>query len=159
MARLTLVIKVHGLFGDMQDDLRRIKREANFAQVVLEGINAIQKFQRQLAPVGKTGRGPHGRIGRSILPARIYQRSDGSAWAESRTGYGPAIFTSEGTGEWGPRRRPYFVAAESDDAGSRGYFHPGQRGTNWWERGANLGSPIALAAFQRKVEHMLRVRR
>jgi hypothetical protein len=155
---LKATIYVHGQFGDMRADLLRIRKELNFSQVVLDGINAIQKFQRMLAPIGHTGRGPHGNIPRKILPARVYQRGDGSAWAWSRTSYGPAIFTSEGTGQFGPRNRPYFVARENEETGSRGYFHPGQRATHWWERGANMGSPFALASFERKVKHALRVR-
>jgi hypothetical protein len=142
----------------MADDLLRMQKETNFSQTVLNGINAIQKFQRQYAPIGKTGKGPHGNIPRSIKPARVHTRPDGSAWAESKTDYGPAIFTSEGTGQFGPRKRPYFIARHSSSYNSRGYWHPGQRGTNWWDRGANFGSVIALSGFQRKVERILGMR-
>jgi hypothetical protein len=158
---MRLVIKVHHDFGDMEADLRRIQRGMDFSQVVLEGINAIQKFQKQFAPIGKSGKGPHGRIPRSIQPATIYRKTDGSAWAFSRTSYGPAVFTNEGTGTFGPRNRPYFVGSgwgDTEQGGERGFMHPGIQGTHWFERGANMGSPIALAAFQRKVETMLRVR-
>lgn len=156
---MKIAIRVHSEFGDMAADLIRIRKSLNFSQVVLEGINTIQKWQRFSAPIGHTGRGPHGRIPRSIRPARVFQRPDGSAWATSRTNYGPAIFTSEGTGQWGPSKRPYFIARENELTGSRGYFHPGQRGTGWWERGLDMATPFALQAFQRKVESALRIRK
>jgi hypothetical protein len=158
MSSLKMTIRVHGTYGDMAKDLVRIDSELDFTQVVLEGINYMQQAQRTLAPIGTKGKGPHGRIPRHIKPARVYQRNDGSAWAESRTSYGPAIFTSEGTGQFGPRHTPYFVARENEDTGSKGYFHPGQRGTNWWNAGAQMGEPAALLAFQSKIERMLRLR-
>lgn len=157
--KMTVVFRVMADFNDMWSDLERMRREVNFSDVVLEGINAMQQAQRTLAPVGTTGRGPHGRIPRHIQPSRVYTRADGSAWAESRTSYGPAIFTSEGTGQFGPRHRPYFVARPNEEEGSRGYFHPGQRGTGWWVAGAQMGEPVALLAFQTKVERILRLRR
>jgi hypothetical protein len=162
MARTSMKITflVHADFDDMWGDLVRIQKELNMTDVVLEGINAMQQAQRTLAPIGTTGRGPHGRIPRNIQPARVYRRADGSAWAESRTSYGPAIFTSEGTGQFGPRHRPYFVATDStEDESSRGYMHPGQRGTGWWVAGAQMGEPMALLAFQAKIERVLRLRR
>lgn len=159
--KMTVVLRVMSDFNDMWSDLARIRREMNFSDVVLEGINAMQHAQRTLAPIGTTGRGPHGRIPRHIQPSRVYTRADGSAWAESKTSYGPAIFTSEGTGQFGPRHRPYFVQTDSESEGksSRGYFHPGQRGTGWWVAGAQMGEPMALLAFQAKIERILRLRR
>lgn len=165
MATVTMkmTFRVHADFNDMWGDLVRIQKELNFSDVVLEGINAMQAAQRTLAPIGTTGPGPHGRIPRSIQPSRVYMRKDGSAWAESRTSYGPAIFTSEGTGKFGPRHRPYFVATDSlregEQGASRGYMHPGQRGTGWWVAGAQMGEPVALLAFQTKIERVLRLRR
>jgi hypothetical protein len=161
MAKVTMkmTMRVHADFDDMWGDLVRIRKELNFSDVVLEGINAMQAAQRTLAPIGTKGPGPHGRIPRSIRPSRVYMRKDGSAWAESRTSYGPAIFTSEGTGQFGPRNRPYFVARPSEENESRGYFHPGQRGTGWWVAGAQMGEPVALLAFQAKIERVLRMRR
>ena len=143
--------------GDMLEDVRRIQRESDFSRVVADGINAIQREQKRIAPVGQSGRGPHGRIARSILPAKIYIRNDGSAEGVSRTTYGPAIFTNEGTGSFSPGGRPYFIP-RPDWGKGEGLTHPGIRGTGWWERGANLGSPLALRAFQNKVERMLRIR-
>lgn len=159
MAAMRMTIRVHGTFGDMTERLLEMEKETDFSQVVVDGINEIQKHQRQFAPIGTTGKGPHGNIPRSIKAARVYSKPDGSAWAESKTNYGPAIFTSEGTGIHGPRKRPYFVARHSSSYNSRGYWHPGQRGTNWWDRATNIGSVIALSGFQRKVERILGMRK
>jgi hypothetical protein len=116
----------------------------------------MQRYQRQYAPVGETGDGPHGRIPRSIRPARVMRRNN-SASATSRTDYGPAIFTNEGTGtrKSSGGGRPYFIPKAF---GGVGVWHPGIRGTHWWERGADRGSIIALAAFRRKIERTLQIR-
>ena len=134
--------------------VRQINHDMDLSQVVLEGINSMQRYQRYYAPVGETGPGPHGRIPRSIRPARVMRRNN-SASATSRTDYGPAIFTNEGTGtkSGGGGGRPYFIPR-----GASGFWHPGIRGTHWWERGAERGSIIALAAFRRKVERTLQIR-
>ena len=141
-------------WGKYLEAVRKINGDMELSQVVLEGITAMQRYQRKYAPIGETGEGPHGRIPRSIKPARVMRRNN-SASATSRTDYGPAIFTNEGTGS---RRstgggRPYFIPR-----GSGGFWHPGIRGSHWWERGAEHGSIIALAAFRRKVESRLMVR-
>jgi hypothetical protein len=150
-------LEIQDNWDDFSQDLRRINREMDFSQVVLTGINAIQSQQRRLAPVGKTGPGPHGRIARNIRPARIVVK-EGEVSATSRTSYGPAIFTSLGTGRYGPGGDPYEVVQHYDSGEERKWTHPGIEGTGWWERGANLGAPIALQSFQRKVETVLKMR-
>jgi hypothetical protein len=144
-------------WGQYLDAVRKInasKGMSDLSQVVLEGITAMQRYQRQYAPVGETGEGPHGRIPRSIKPARVIKRNN-AASATSRTDYGPAIFTNEGTGsrQSDGGGRPYFIPR-----GSTGFWHPGIRGSHWWERGADRGSLIALEAFRRKVERTLNVK-
>lgn len=152
----TITFSVWNNWGQYLDAVRVINSRLpnDMSQVVLEGINAMQKYQRQYAPVGETGSGPHGRIPRSIRPARVMRRNN-SASATSRTDYGPAIFTNEGTGTKQSHGggRPYFIPI-----GSSGFWHPGIRGTHWWERGAERGSIIALAAFRRKIERTLQIR-
>jgi hypothetical protein len=152
----TLTFSVWHNWGDYLDAVRQINSRLpnDVSQVVLEGITAMQRYQRQYAPRGETGEGPHGRIPRSIRPARVMRRNN-SASATSRTDYGPAIFTNEGTGtkQSSGGGRPYFIPR-----GSSGFWHPGIRGTHWWERGAERGSIIALAAFRRKIERTLQIR-
>lgn len=159
MAKTFYTIKAHHNYGGFREELVRIRKESDFTQVVIDGINAMQSGQRKFAPIGrgklKQGES-HGRIPRSIGPARIYRGNNGSASGVSRTTYGPAIFTNEGTGTHRPGGSPYFIGV--GDEGD-GYMHPGIRGTHWWERGANYGSPIALRAFQNKVERMLKLKR
>lgn len=146
--------------GDFLAEVRRIRNEADFSQVVLEGINAIQKFQRQMAPTHKFASIP-----RSIHAGKIIQR--GNVWsAESTTSHGPAIFTNEGTGTHGPSGSPYqIIQRRTYQSGPRkgqeyeiNITHPGIRGTHWWERGAEMGSSLAIRSFQNKVERILRVR-
>lgn len=150
---------VYQNWDDYYDDVRRIRREIDFSDVVLTGINAMQRFQRQFAPIGTTGPGPHGRIPRSIKPARVIRGADGSASASSISTYPPAIFTAEGTGTFAtPKRTPYFISRTTDSGQIVGFTHPGIHGTNWFERGANRGAPIALQAFTDKVERMLRLK-
>lgn len=138
---------------------RRFTDEGDFTQVVLEGIQQIQYFQRRLAPIGKEGTIP-----RSIKPARIVRTSSG-AYADSVTQNPRAIFTNEGTGTHRPSNpAPYEIVQErryqtGSRAGERytvNILHPGIRGTGWWERGADMGADLAEEAFRRKVERMMR---
>jgi len=152
----TMLVETHHRFGSIFTEIVGIRKKMEFQQVVLEGIQAMQRFQKAFAPVGTTGPGPHGRIPRSIQAARLRKTFLGNWVGVSRTVYPPAIFTNEGTGKYGSNNRPYFVPHSDGQQG--GYMHPGMRGTGWWERGANMGSPIALAAFQRKVERALGLR-
>lgn len=158
-ASFEIKLKAEHNYGDLMRDLIRIQTQADFSQVVLEGINAIQQAQRKEAPKG------HGNIPRSIRPARIVRT--GNTWsATSQTNYGPAIFTNEGTGTHGPSGRPYpIVQRRTYKSGPRAgdeyeinIMHPGIKGTHWWERGAEIGSPLALEAFKRKVDRMLGTR-
>jgi hypothetical protein len=57
----------------------------------------------------------------------------------------------------GPEKSEYFIP-RPDWGEGRGIMHPGIRGTHWFERGANLGSPLALAAFRAKVMTILTLR-
>ncbi len=158
MAELLFLLQAHHTYGSMHDDLFRIQSESDFTQVALEGIQEIQRMQRYSAPIGKgrLGRGEtHGRIPRSIKPARVQRLTGGSAAGVSRTTYGPAIFTNEGTGIHRAGGSPYFIGVGDE---GEGFNHPGIRGTHWWERGLDLGSPMALRAFERKVERMLRLK-
>lgn len=159
MAKATLTFSVWENWGEYLEAVRRINSALpnDMSQVVLEGINAMQRYQRQYAPIGETGEGPHGRIPRSIKPARVIRRNN-SASATSRTDYGPAIFTNEGTGskQRGGGGRAYFIPRAFGREG--GVLHPGIRGTMWWERGAERGSIIALEAFRRKIERTLQIR-
>lgn len=137
--------------------LERIKREANFSQVVLTGITAIQKNQRALAPGSRN-------IARSIRPARVIREGAHSWSATTRTNYAPAIFTNEGTGLHGPKaskynitqRRVYKSGPRRGNEYEVNISHPGVRGTHWWERGIEAGSPLALETFKRKIDRMLR---
>jgi hypothetical protein len=147
-------------FGDMERDLKRIRKEADFSQEVLVGIQAIQHAQRREAPKGR------GNIARSIRPARVTKNGRNSWSGTSMTNYGPAIFTNEGTGTHGPSGRPYpIIQRRQYKTGPRAgddyeinIMHPGIRGTQWWERGADKGAPLALEAFKRKVDRMLGTR-
>jgi hypothetical protein len=138
--------------------IRRIRAESNFSLVVLEGINAIQKYQRMLSPKGKDGNIP-----RSIAAGRIIKQ--GNTWVgTSLTNYGPAIFTNEGTGIHGPLGATYPITQirtykKGPNAGNEyevNIDHPGIRGTHWWEKGAAIGSTLALRSFEDKVERLLR---
>lgn len=172
--KIELLLKVHHTYNEFREELHRINRELDFQQVVRVGINAIQAAQRRTAPIGTTGRGPHGRIPRSIRAARVRTQDDGSAIATSSTRYKPAIFTNEGTGLGAsPARNPYFIPVPTRTAGhgrmirtNPGFMHPGIgaarvnpfTGMGWWEEGADIGSTIAFEAFKRKVERVLRLR-
>lgn len=157
MATAKVTLSLWHNWGDFLQAVRKIEAEGDFSLVVLKGMNAIQKYQRQYAPKGRQKR-----VVRSIQTARITKRGN-IVSAVSKSNYGPAIFTNEGTGSfktwgstspnWSAKRRAYFIPQ-----GSGGYWHPGIHGTHWWERGAERGSIIALAAFRRKVETMLTIR-
>lgn len=122
------------------EELRRIQDEANFSLVVDEGITHIRAAQRRTAPVGKTGKGPHGRIPKSIQQSNV-QRIDDTWKASTHTNYGPAIFTNVGT------KKNYMMW--------HGGTHPGLKAGYWWEAGAALGGELAEKAFKDKVERML----
>jgi hypothetical protein len=136
--------------------LSAMQDEIDFKDVAKIGIEAIQQAQQQQAPIG-SGPGVHGRIPRSIETSVRSTDSEGSAEGVSRTIYGPAIFTNLGTGLHGPEHSEYFIP-RPDWGEGRGIMHPGIRGTHWFERGANLGSPLALAAFRAKVMTILALR-
>lgn len=138
----------------------KVKGEADFAQEVLIGIQAIQRAQKNLAPRGKDGRIPA-----SISAGRITKAQN--TWSSiSRTSYGPAVFTNEGTGTHGPKGMPYEIVQnrvyQSGPLKGQAYtvniLHPGIRGTHWWEAGAEVGSKVGLEAFRRKVDRILRSR-
>ena len=162
MAQYTIEIhfRAEHDFGDMERDIKRIRREADFSQVVLDGIQAIQHHQRREAPKGR------GNIPRSIRPARVIKNGRNSWSGTSMTNYGPAIFTNEGTGTHGPsgsaypiiQRRQYKSGPRAGDDYEVNIMHPGIRGTHWWERGAEKGTPLALEIFKRKVDRMLGAR-
>lgn len=86
--------------------------------------------------------------------------------ALSQSKYGPAIFTNEGTGLHGPKgskyeiiqRRKYKRGPNKDKEYEVNIKHPGIKGTGWWERGTEMGTPKALEAFKRKVDRILRAR-
>lgn len=155
-----IVLRARHEFGDAIDYMRKVKGESDFSQEVLVGINAIQRAQKNLAPRGKQGRIPA-----SIKAARITKTQN--MWsAVSRTSYGPAVFTNEGTGTHGPKGAPYEIVQnrvyKSGPLAGQSYIvnimHPGIRGTHWWEAGAVIGSKIGLEAFRRKVGRILRSR-
>ncbi len=153
-------INIEHNLDSFREELGRIRREANFSQVVLIGIQEIQRHQRREAPKGR------GNIPRSIRPARVVRDGPNSWSATSKTNYGPAIFTNEGTGLHGPKgsryeiiqRRQYKSGPRRGDDYEINISHPGVRGTHWWERGIEKGSPMALETFKRKVDTMLRTR-
>ncbi len=126
-------------------------KSADFSQVVLEGANEMQRWQKHLAPIGK-GRGPHGRIQRSIKTARITRGGDRvvAMWS---TDYVPAIVTSEGSGKYGPTGQPYEIRR-----GDSVWQHPGVKGTGWWDAGAIKGESLAIGHFIRRVERILDLR-
>lgn len=160
MASTVVELSVKHNVDEFRRELSRIRRESDFSQVVLEGISHIQRFQRAFAPKGR------GNIGRSIRPARVVKQGSSSWHADSKTNYGPAIFTNEGTGLHGPKgstyeiiqRRQYKSGPRKNDEYEINITHPGVRGTHWWERGMEAGSPLALEAFKRKVDRVLRTR-
>lgn len=140
--------------------LERIRR-ADFTDVVLEGMNTIQRIQRRLAPVGKSGAGPHGRIPRSVKAARIRRSPEGgSTTATSSVNYGPAVYTNEGTGLYGYKKHKYLIQQVRVDRRTgqtyvHQFWHPGIRGTRWWDRGFELGSSVAKNLFRRKVGRIM----
>lgn len=144
MAEISIELELLTSFRWMIKELQRIKSELNFSLVVEEGITRIRAAQRQAAPIGKTGKGPHGRIPKSIQQSNVMEFR-GEQWeATSTTSYGPAIFTNEGT-------RSYMMW--------NGGRHPGLQAQGWWEKGTAIGEPLALRAFEEKVERVLRIRR
>lgn len=159
-ARVSVALEVEHNFGDLIEDLARIRKESNFSQVVLTGINAIRKAQQQVAPTGKDRSIPG-----SIRANHVVSR-DNYWYSDSITNEPRAIFTNEGTGMYGPSKSPYpIVQNRTYQSGPRrgesfivNIMHPGIRGTHWWEKGADLGGIIALAAFDAKVERILRLK-
>lgn len=155
---VTLSIRTNSNFNDYAEYIRRIRRESDFSQVVLEGITAIQNAQKAIAPRGKLGNIP-----RNIPVARISRT--GHTWkGVSRTTYGPAVFTNKGTGTHGPKGSSYPITQnriyKRGPLAGKSYQvnidHPGIKGTGWWEKGAEMGGEIALESFRRKVTRMLR---
>lgn len=161
MATIENELHVKHNLGDMLADLRRIKREDDFTLVALEGIQAIQRYQKKFAPKGKQGSIP-----RSIKPARVSKR--GHTWTGvSRTTHPPAIFTNEGTGIHKPgggerypitQERTYKSGPLKGQPYEVNILHPGIRGTHWWDRGFGVGSQLAIESFVRKVERVLRLK-
>lgn len=155
-----VALEVEHNFGDLTEDLRRIRREANFSQVVLTGISAIANAQRRAAPLGKERSIPG-----SIKTGSVVTR-DNYWYADSKTNEPRAIFTNEGTGIHGPSKQPYPIVQQRtyQSGPNRGedyivnIMHPGIRGTHWFEKGADVGGIVALVAFDAKVERMLRLK-
>lgn len=156
MGTLAWRVEIDHNIGSLGAELRRMQRDIDFGDVAEEGIRYMQLSQIGEAPIG-SGKGVHGRIPRNIDLPDVRRYPDGSAEGISRTRYGPAIFTNLGTGLYGPEKKEYFIP-RPDWGEGRGIWHPGIRGTHWWERGANKGAPLALAAFKRKVETIMRWR-
>lgn len=161
MARIRFKLNVESELDRLIAHLHQLHSENDFSQVVLQGITAIQKFQRRFAPVGRTGSIP-----RSIKPARIV-RWQGGASATSITTLPHAIFTNEGTGthkKTNPSRYEIVQERRYQSGPRRGQRytvnidHPGIKGTQWWKRGFEAGKPLALQAFRHKVGRILRAR-
>lgn len=149
-------LKVNTTYDYVISEMQRIQAETNMEQVVLQGITDIQKAQRKYAPRGKTGQIPM-----SIRPGRVVRRGD-SVTGTSETNRPEAIFTNEGTGRFAnpprikkgaPEGKAYFIPI-----GSRGFWHPGIKGTHWWEKGAEVGGTLAFRSFRHKIERILRIR-
>lgn len=136
-------------YEKLREYSERIRAEANLSQVVLTGIQAMQTIQRSMSPIDKDRRIPA-----SIRPARISRT--GNTWSGvSRTTYGPAVFTNEGTGTHGPKGSKYPIHNAFGIEGNT-IMHPGIQGTHWWDTSSALGGKIALEGFKRKVKRMMR---
>ncbi len=144
--------------GRFKTLLTRIRTESDFSQVVLTGINEIQREQRLAAPIRKNRSIP-----KSIKAGRVVQKRN--TWqADSSTDLVQAVVTNVGSGLHGPSRSAYPITQtrryRSGPNKGQEYeiniSHPGVRGTHWWERGTELGGLLAFRSFQNKVERMLR---
>jgi hypothetical protein len=153
MARLQFRVYIDSNLPSVRAGLADMHGDIDMRDVAKAGIEAMQLAQIGQAPIG-SGAGVHGRIPRSLETSVRSTDSEGSAEGASFTRYGPAIFTNKGTGLYGPEHAEYFIP-RPDWGEGRGIMHPGIRGTHWFERGANLGSPLALAAFRAKVMTLL----
>lgn len=139
-------IEIYHMIDKYLKELDRIKKESNFSLIVDEVIDDIRAQQRYFAPVGTTGKGPHGRIPKSIERSNVVRSEspEGDEWyASTSTDYGPAIFTNEGT------KKNYRMW--------HGGTHPGLERQGWFELGAFAGEELAKKSFQAKVERMLRI--
>lgn len=155
MATIPFRLDIDNNFGDARRKLELTRESIDFTDVAREGIEAMALAQIGQAPIG-SGPGVHGHIPRSI-ETQVYPLGGGSAVGRSRTNERTAVYTNLGTGLHGPEGKEYFIP-RPDWGEGRGIWHPGIKGTHWWERGANLGSPIALAAFRRKVSEIIAMR-
>lgn len=139
MARFTLHIANN--YAGAKKKVGKIDDQLEFEQVVLEGINEIQRLQRRAAPVHKRGSIPKG-----IRPARVTNTEDG-AKATSKTKGMEAIWTNFGT------KGPYRI--ERSDGSS--FVHPGQAAQRWWDDSTLAGFIAAEDVFRRKIERVLGV--
>jgi hypothetical protein len=156
MAQMAFRIYMDSNLPSVRTGLRGLRDDIDMTDVARIGAEAMQKGQQSTAPVG-SGPGVHGRIPRSIETSVKSTDNRGSAEGVSRTRLDIATYTNLGTGLHGPKHSEYFIP-RPDWGEGRGIWHPGIRGTHWFERGANLGAPVALAAFRAKVTEMLALR-
>lgn len=155
MATIPFRLELDHNVGSVRAALKEMESSIDFTDVAREGIEAMALGQIGQAPIGE-GPGVHGSIPRSI-DTQVYPLGGGSAVGRSRTNEPRAVFTNVGTGTHGPEGKEYFIP-RPDWGEGRGIWHPGIKGTHWWERGANTGSPVALAAFRRKVSEIMTLR-
>lgn len=139
MARFTLLLANN--YAGARRKIGAIDEKLKFEQVVLEGINEIQRLQRKAAPVYKRGSIPRG-----IRPATVTKLEDG-AKATSKTRGMEAIWTNFGT-------KPHTITSKFGNE----YQHPGQRAQHWWEDSTVAGFIAAEDVFRRKIENVLGVR-
>lgn len=134
-------------FDELRKDIKKIQNES-FGDVVFAGIRAIAVAQRREAPSRTSDD-----IARSIKTSSVNKTKDG--WtAISYSNLKKAVFTNEGTGtriggeeyeiKWKTKRGQEVVIR-----------HPGIYRQQWFERGANKGSPLALKAFKQKVDRLM----
>lgn len=157
-ARLDIRVDLSADFRRYRGMLRRLGR-ISFVSDVLDAMNYTQGLQRRTAPIGTKGPGPHGRIPRSIRPARI-TRSRDTVQATTVTHYGPAVFTNSGTGKYGPEHRPYTIRQLRTRRDGSTYIHefvhPGIRGTHWWNDAVDAGAELFTSLVEHRVRRAIR---
>lgn len=140
MARFTLLVGNN--YAGAKKKIGSIESKLNFEQVVLEGINDIQRLQREQAPVHKRGSIP-----KSIRAATVHPITDGHS-ATSKTSRPEAIWTNYGT------KGPYTI---THHVTGQDFQHPGQKAQYWWDRATLAGFLLAEEAFRHKIENVLGV--
>ena len=136
--------------GEIGQHAGRIARESDFSQVVLEGVNEMARSLRREAPIGRAGSIPP-----SIKSGRVTKKGDtytGITWTNLKQ----AVFTNEGTGTHRAGGSPYNIEKTTLKGRKYTIQHPGIKAQHWWERGANLASPLALRSFKKKVDRIMR---